>query len=364
MLPRHHLRFILVTALAALTQGCVDAATAPDARLTSAPQAGRSALALQPVDLGTLGGLSVGRSSEARAINPSGDIVGWSTPTGTFGAFGVHAVLWRDGEIIDLGTLGGTLSRARGVNPAGVIVGSATIPGDFFYHAFRWENGVMTDLGTLPGDPSSHAYGISPDGRIVGRSERSGLGHAVLWQDGTIIDLGTLGGTASIAYAINAPGTIVGSSTTTAGTEHAFVWRDGAMADLGTLGGTRSVAYAINPRGDIVGSSTTTGGEEHAVLWPAGGGEIIDLGTLGAQSVATGINASRQIVGYFSGPPSSGAFLWQNGGMTELPGVVLANPGEPLPPGSAHAYAINAAGDVVGDGRTFFTPHAALWTRK
>jgi hypothetical protein len=50
--------------------------------------------------------------------------------------------------------------------------------------------------------------------------------------------------------------------------------------------------------------------------------------------------------------------------MTELPGVLLEIPGEPLPPGSAHAYAINAAGDVVGDGRTFLTPHAALWTRR
>jgi probable HAF family extracellular repeat protein len=136
------------------------------------------------------------------------------------------------------------------------------------------------------------------------------------------------------------------------------------MADLGTLGGSRSVAYAINPRGDVVGSSTIATGVEHAVLWPAGGDDIIDLGTLGAQSVATGINASRQIVGYFSGPPSGGAFLWQNGVMTELPGVLLEIPGEPLPPGSAHAYAINAAGDVVGDGRTFLTPHAALWTRK
>jgi probable HAF family extracellular repeat protein len=356
----------LLTALVAPTLACVDRAAGPDAAALPAAQAARNPIALEPVDLGTIGGLSVGRSSEAHAINPSGDIVGWSTPTGTFGAFGVHAVLWRDGQIVDLGTLGGTLSRGRGINPAGTIVGSATITGDAYYHAFRWENGVMIDLGTLPGHNTSDAFGISPNGDIVGRSERvSGDSRAVLWQQGAIVDLGTLGGATSIAYAINPSGVIVGSSQTTEGAEHAFVWRDGTMADLGTLGGTRSVAYAVNPRGDMVGSSTTAAGEEHAVLWLAGSNAIVDLGTFGRpQSVATGINASRQIVGYFAGAPSGGAFLWQNGVMTELPGVVLEMPGFPIPPGSAHAYAINAAGDVVGDGRTFLTPHAALWTRK
>jgi probable HAF family extracellular repeat protein len=190
MRSRNHLRLAVATALVVVAQGCVDAATGPDARIPPAAEAGRNPFALQPVDLGTLGGPSVGRSSEAHAINPAGDIVGWGTPTGTFGLFGVHAILWRDGQLLDLGTLGGTLSRARGINPSGVIVGSATIRGDFFFHAFRWENGVMTDLGTHPGDPSSDAFGISPDGRIVGRSQRSaGVGHAVLWQGGEVVDL-------------------------------------------------------------------------------------------------------------------------------------------------------------------------------
>ena len=335
--------------------GCADRATAPVSSPRTA-QLARDPQALVPVDLGTIGGLSAARSSEAHAINPSGEIVGWSTPTQTYGAFRVHAVLWRDGEIIDLGTLGGDLSRAWGINPSGVVVGSALTPDNARYHAFRWENGVMTELGT------GYAFGISPDGRIVGRSQGGiDIGHAVLWENGAMADLGTLGGVTSVAYAINPSGVIVGSSQTTEGAEHAFVWRDGTMTDLGTLGGARSVAYAINPRGDIVGSSTTAAGEEHAVLWPKNG-DIVDLGPSGRTSVARGINASGQIVGYFSGSPYGGAFLWQNGVMTELPPVVL--PGEYPAHGNAHAYAISASGDIVGDGRTFLEPHGALWTRK
>ena len=32
--------------------------------------------------------------------------------------------------------------------------------------------------------------------------------------------------------------------------------------------------------------------------------------------------------------------------------------------GVPHAYGINAAGEVVGDGLTDYRPHAALWTWK
>ena len=302
---------------------------------------------------------------ETVAINGAGQVAG--TLNG-------RAVLWTPGGgTQDLGTLGGPSSRGYAINESGHVAGSSTTATGAT-HAFLWTPGQgMRDLGTLPGGASSIARGMNDRGEVVGESTRPRadpldprmpLTHAFRW---TLFlgmeDLGTLGGATSVAYAISPSGAIVGSSLTATGPEHAFLWRNGVMTDLGTLGGTQSIAYAVNPSGDIVGSSTTTAGEEHAVLWPKGGG-IVDLGTLGrTRSVATGINPSGQIVGWFSGAPSSGAFLWQNGVMTELPGVLREVPGF-SGEGAPHAYGINAAGEIVGDGLTDYRPHAALWTRK
>ena len=370
MLTHRPLRIALAAALVVSAVGCADAVTAPapgDGAAIPAPLAARNPSALAPVDLGALGGSSIALSSEAHAINASGDIVGFGTPPGLFGMFGLHAILWRDGAILDLGTLGGTISRAWSINDDGVVIGGANTTGDFFVHAFVWRDGIMTDLGTLDGpNASSVAYDIAPDGRIVGRIDRPGGSRlAVLWQDGAVIDLGSLGGRVSVAYAINPAGVIVGGSETAAGEQHAFVWRTGTMVDLGTLGGIRSTAYAINPRGDIVGSSTTAAGEEHAVLWRKG--TITDLGSVrGMRTVAMGINPSGQVVGYFAGPTlsSGGAFLWQRAVMTELPDALNGVPPNQLGPGPAHAYAITPDGDIVGDARGQMAPHAALWIRK
>jgi probable HAF family extracellular repeat protein len=113
--------------------------------------------------------------------------------------------------IIDLGTLGGSEANATGINDRGQVVGySNTTTGAI--HAFLWEDGTMTDLGTLPGGIQSQAYAINSRGQIVGGgSDASGDMRAVRWEDSTIVDLGTLpGGRLSQALAINNRGQVVG----------------------------------------------------------------------------------------------------------------------------------------------------------
>ena len=94
-----------------------------------------------------------------------------------------HAVLWENGDPIDLGNLGGSNTIARAINNAGQVVGSSTIEnGDM--HAFIWENGIIRDLNTLllssPGWTLQDAYGINDQTEIVGNGTHNGYIRAFL----------------------------------------------------------------------------------------------------------------------------------------------------------------------------------------
>src|SRR5437016_12602987 len=57
--------------------------------------------------------------------------------------------------ITDLGTLGGSFSVALGVNSRGQVIGNSFTTGDQALHAFIYSDGRMRDLGTLGGSSSS-----------------------------------------------------------------------------------------------------------------------------------------------------------------------------------------------------------------
>jgi probable HAF family extracellular repeat protein len=129
-------------------------------------------------DLGTLGRTYT--DSSAVAINGRGQIVGTSA-TGDGGIGKRHLVLWWNGKITDLGTLGGGFDEAVAINEHGQVIGNSVPAGGAVVHAFVWQNGKITDLGTLGGQESD-ASAINERDQIVGVSNtRSGTRHAVLW---------------------------------------------------------------------------------------------------------------------------------------------------------------------------------------
>lgn len=156
----------------------------------------------------------------AIAVNDSNQVVGGSGMCGSgpgLGAIPVHAVLWQNGAVNDLGTFGGAVNNiAYAINDGGQIVGASDLPGDTTGHGFLWQKGVMTDLGTLAGDFSSAAFGVNNNGQVVGLScDQGGNCRAFLWRSGLMTDLNTLTPPGSslyllIAYDINSRGEIVG----------------------------------------------------------------------------------------------------------------------------------------------------------
>jgi probable HAF family extracellular repeat protein len=338
------------------------------------------------IDLGALPG---GGSSASTWITPNDLIAGLSETGGTDPLFSglptVHAVLWQNGRITDLGTLpsGGYESEANAVNSRGQVVGAALntvpdansmalgtywlfgIPYGYQTRAFLWEKGVMRDLGTLGTGSDAQAILINDAGQVVGWSYVSSnespfcvtgflATDSFIWdrQDG-MKDLGSLGGTCTLATALNNYGEVVGASNLTGDQkQHAFLWEHGSMQDLGgSLGGDYTGAYAMNDAGEVVGYAFLPGDTTfHAALW-SHPGKMTDIGVVGNDtcSSAGSINVRTQAVGE-SAPDcnfdNARAFLWERGSLINLNALIPHRSALYL----QYAENINDRGEIVGTG--------------
>jgi len=149
----------------------------------------------------------------------------------------LHATLWQEGFVIDLGNLGGIAPLGFGnfaydVNRAGHAVGtSGTSDGSF--HAFFWSpQTLIQDVGTIEGDVGSVGLAINDIGEIGGVSfppDPTASPRAFIRPDGgTIVDLNSLIPPDSELYlfsacSINSRGEIIGLALDTEGNFHGYL---------------------------------------------------------------------------------------------------------------------------------------------
>lgn len=208
-----------------------------------------------------------------------------------------HAVLWRDGRVIDLG-----VGVAEDVNGSGDAVGTQQ-DSNYVPHATLFRAGTAVRLAEPAIAGETQAIGINDAGLIVGSAgfpgPTGGTWHALVWSadiPGSVIDLGTLDGNEANGtrlVGVNEAGTLIGNAwdpntsrqTAVIGTVHG-----GLRALRGSTRVAGTVANAIAGR-YVAGIQYLNGGIQ-TVRWVNGRVQVLPGG-----AEANGVNSQGTVVG-------------------------------------------------------------------
>jgi uncharacterized membrane protein len=350
-MERRRLRFLLALAVVAAVAATGPSKVGSDTTAEVEVGCSRSALSERPIPV-PLRPLPGDTISEARAINPAGEVAGWSR-----GADHETAVVW-DVHGTPRGLVspsGHHRSHAYAINALGQVAGDSHGAETM---GVLWDaTGRAIFLFPLPGHAESFARAINDAGQVAGFSRGRGARGVVLkpvvWDRLVLPFVGELfrvptplplpdGAVDGTAVGINAHGRVVGFAFTDS-RDRAILWNPGAGATALPARWPHEIgseAHAINAHGLIAGESSHVDREELGVLWglrpralrpPAGH----------QHNLALAINDLGQVAGRSGGASGTTAVAWDaRGGATVLP----PRPGDT----ESQAFAINAGGTVAG----------------
>ncbi|MGH6918967.1 MAG: hypothetical protein ACREJ0_14840 [Geminicoccaceae bacterium] len=347
MISRQRTGIVLAGLLGATVVALADVAHAEEGR-TSIPPA--------PIPLAPVGD---NRSSEARAINAWGEVVGLS-----FDDVPIATIWDRRGRPWPLAPLAGDSgSEAFAINDWGEVAGDSS---GAITSAVRWNpHAPLTRLAPPEGDLESFARGINARGEVAGysasrnhaASDNGVLVQAVRWNaDGEPTVLPPLeGDLEAMALAINDRSEVAGYSFNPGGRDTAVAWnrRGVPRALLPLLVGQGSEAHAINRQGTVAGDSQN--GVETPTLWVRAKATVLPPLPPDPDGLAFAINDKGITAGVSISEGSlHTAVRWRRGARPlRLPAL----------PGDDRSWArgINGHGDVVGFSAGEAGTTAVLW---
>jgi probable HAF family extracellular repeat protein len=307
-----------------------------------------------------LGALSLSDETWGLRLNQTGQVIR---------NFNGHAYLYQNCQSRDLGHLGGGKALATAINNNGMVVGRSLAP-DGRWRAFRYANGAMHDLGgsTQPLF-NEGATAVNFWGDIVGVESVQGnlAPMAVRYVNGGVstmarVTIQTPPATVFVQNVVdfNDSQAVVGSLQTNQGVFAFLSTNFGSLwGPVAGMPGLESITFpsAMNRYAHIVG--TAGNGFVRAFISKNASLPSTDLGTLGGNlAMGRGINNYDWTVGWSDTPEQSGphAFVHDGTQMVDL-NTRLWNPAGWL---LRQAYAINDAGQIVGEGYLNGAEHAYL----
>jgi probable HAF family extracellular repeat protein len=309
-------------------------------------------------------------NSNATAINERGDVVGVAeTSWYDFTChFVLHAVIWRNGEIIDLGGIPpyDTGGYGKGINDNGDAAvgwaGVALAGGGGTGGAFFWKEGDGMSL-IHDGDdfPNGQAWGVNNSYQVAVTYK----GNSHYWDATTGLRLIEFDDSpdnySSASWEINNNGIVVGSARRADYFLHSFRYDPSTdtIVDLHDIAFRHSEAYGLNDNGDIAGWIEAYTNEMYAAIWPVDGGRI-DLpvfvfGPGYAYSKAEHINDLGDVVGTDVSAYVEPAIGWVNfdvlGGNTDRVKLTdLLSPADAADWTLTSGFEINNARQITGTG--------------